>query len=115
MQTKEIVFHGTAATLVCDANCGKAWGISHRPKVVFNPADDDDSAYLADDELGFAPGDPGTYAGGCAKPTTPALMNKWCSRECERSNVVLPGGELKLPNFAERLFNQPWKHKLSNV
>jgi hypothetical protein len=115
MQTKKVMMFGQLATLVCDANCGKAWGFSKRPKVSFDPACDDDIAYLADDELGFAPGDPGTYEGGCAKPTSPTLMNRWCSRQCERCDVVRPGQEPEPRSFAVRLFNQPWKHEPSNV
>lgn len=37
-------------------------------------------------------------------------MNKWCARECERSDMAPTVKELRLPNYSKRLFNQPWKH-----
>lgn len=98
--------------LACDSNCGKAWGISQRPKV--NLSDDpDDVAYLADGELGSAPFRPGTYEGGCTKPRGPDGMNKWCARECERSDMAETVDKLALPDYSARLFNQPWKHGMT--
>lgn len=114
MQTKEVLMFGRRAVLVCDANCAKAWGLNGRPKQQFGE-DPDDYAFLADDELGEAPSQPGTYEGGFTKPKTPDQMNRWCSRECERCDVVRPGEEPKARSFAARLFNQPWKHGPSNV
>lgn len=79
--------------------------------------DPDDYAYLADDEVGTAPIDPGTYEGGHAKPLPDSeKMNKWCVRECERSTLYGRIERAKkqqpkiLPDFSKRLFNQPWKH-----
>ena len=100
---------GRAMVLACDGNCGKAWGVNQRPKLDLS-ADPDDVVYLADGELDAAPADPGTYEGGCAKPANPDGMNKWCARECERSNMAATVDKLKLPDYGERLFNQPWKH-----
>lgn len=115
MHTKTIRWFGRQMVLACDGNCGKAWGISERPKVGLSD-DPDDVAYLADGELGNAPADPGTYEGGCSKPNSHAAMNKWCARECERSDMALTVDALRLPNFTERLLNQPWKHgKTPNV
>lgn len=95
--------------LVCDGKCNKAWGINARPSVQLSD-DEDDTAYLADSELGEAPADPGTYEGGHAKPRTPK-HNKWCYRECERSDTS-PINELpKLQSFESRVYNMPWKHE----
>src|SRR4051812_30967358 len=77
-----ITFVGQKAKVVCDRQCGKAWGSSKRPRVQLS-ANEDDYAYLADDELGEAPADPGTYEGDAAKPASPnEFPNKWCVREC---------------------------------
>jgi hypothetical protein len=104
-------------TLACDGRCDKAWGINHRPKVEFDPNEPDDMAFLADHEVGTAPEDPGTYEGGYGKPSgvplgdnDGRLMNKWCSRECERSSINEKGEPVVIVSFAERRFNMPWKH-----
>lgn len=111
MIQKQITFFGHQCILACDANCEKAWGINHRPRIVFDPLDPDDHAMLADSELGTAPVEPGTYEGECAKPRTPdQVLNKWCARECERSTLVDVGKELVLPDFNKRVYNQTWKH-----
>jgi len=106
MIQKAIVFFGRNVTVACDANCDKAWGINQRPCVQLS-ADPDDVAYIADDELGMAPEDPGTYEGGDAKPTqrpmTGDAMNRWCVRECER-HTFLPE---PLPDLSHRLYNLP--------
>jgi hypothetical protein len=114
MYTKQITFFGKAVTLACDGNCRKAWGINRRPKVEFDPNELDDVAWLADAELGDAPEDPGTYEGGCAKPSGPHEMNKWCARECERSEMFKAGEDVKARDFSQRQYNQPWKHMTSN-
>ena len=78
---------------------------------MFNPdGDPDDTAYLADGELGDAPADPGTYEGECAKPTDyddPTRQNKWCCRECERSRIYDAGAVVELSDFSRRVYNQP--------
>lgn len=109
MFTKTIQWMGRTLLLACDGNCGKAWGISQRPKLSLSD-DPDDVAYLSDGELGDAPVAPGTHEGGFTKPHSPKGMNKWCSRECERSDMASTAAQLKLPDFSARLFNQPWKH-----
>lgn len=111
MNTKAIIWMGSAAVLACDGNCAKAWGIQQRPKVELDPADEDDVAWLADDELGEAPADPGTREGGHGKPVSPDAMNKWCARECERSDLAPTVETVRLHNFAQRLFNKPSKHR----
>lgn len=116
MIVKRITFAGQPATHACDGRCDKAWGINTRPSVparaergkLENP---DDYAYLADDELGTAPIDPGSYEGGCAKPigaAGPEDINKWCVRECERawmSPAGHPDATPELPDFSARLYN----------
>lgn len=82
MITKEIVAYGRPMILSCDANCSKAWGRNSRPQ---RP----NGAEVPDSELGIAPVDPGTYEGGHAKPKTEdERLNKWCFRECERSESI---------------------------
>lgn len=114
MHTKQIRWFGSDVTLACDGRCTKAWGFSCRPKVEFDRTEPDDVAWLADDELGEAPADPGTYEGGHAKPAGPHDMNKWCARECERAMIFEAGEEMKLRDFSQRIYNQPWKHVPSN-
>ena len=106
MIQKQITYCGQPAILACDGRCEKAWGASSRPKIGLDPEDDDDFAYYADDELGGAPEDPGTYEGCDGKPTVEAkLHSKWCARECERSVLVRPGEPIVLPSFERRLYN----------
>lgn len=61
MLTKEIVFFGQKAVVGCDSKCEKAWGINMRPKVQLDEHNEDGYAYLADNELGTAPVNPGIY------------------------------------------------------
>lgn len=110
MHTKNIVWFGQPALLACDGHCSKAWGLSCRPKVKFDPKDADDYAYLADSELGEAPADPRTYEGRDAKPEGPHEMNKWCSRECERSVLCADGQAILLPDYSQRVYNMPSRH-----
>ena len=68
----QIIFCGKKATLVCDEKCHKAWGINGNGnffKRLFCKAPDDS----------------GTYEAGQGK--TPGSHNKWCARECERSEL----------------------------
>jgi hypothetical protein len=109
MFTKQIVWFGRSMVLGCDGNCAKAWGFSQRPKERVGK-DQDDVAYLADGELGEAPERPGTYEGGHSKPDGPHAMNKWCSRECERSDIAPSVEKLSLADWSKRVLNQPWKH-----
>lgn len=113
--TKQIVWSGRPVTLACDGKCGKAWGITSRPSVQFDPEEPDDHAMLADHELGYAPADPQTYEGGCAKPASPAEMNRWCSRQCERSSLFAAGEQVAVKDFSQRRYNQPWKHKDADI
>lgn len=105
--TKDVIAFGQPLTIGCDEKCHKAWGINNRPKEQLSD-DDDDYFFLADDDLGDAPEDPGTYEGGHAKPTrTEDRLNKWCFRECERSCSAKRGESLTPPDFSKRLFNIP--------
>lgn len=110
---KQITYFGQPALVVCDGQCGKAWGIRARPQVSLGD-DPDDFAYLADDELGEAPADPGDYEGGDAKPVSPEQrLNKWCVRACERLAMTSPSKTnvvLESHDFSRRSYNQPWKH-----
>lgn len=101
----ELTYFYAPIIVGCDANCAKAWGINNRPRVQLS-ANEDDYAFRADDELGTAPADPGTYEGDHAKPLqVPSRHNKWCVRECERSAMVDPHEPLTLPDFSQRVYN----------
>lgn len=98
-------YFGQPIIIVCDCRCEKAWGISNRPQLQLSD-DENDSAYLADGELGEAPTHPGTWEGGEVKPLTPeGPHNKWCARECERSVMIDPGEIFELPDFSQRYYN----------
>jgi hypothetical protein len=105
-----IQYFGRPCNAVCDRKCNKAWGINTRPKVQLSEdGDGDDYAFLADNELGEAPADPGTYEGTHGKPSTPDhFPNKWCIRECERCEKTGPDDlnkPLKLLTFEKRFYN----------
>jgi hypothetical protein len=67
----------------------------------------DDTVMLADDELGDAPADPGTYEGGHGKPADAnfRLRSKWCARECERARIFDPDEDIQPPDLRRRLYN----------
>lgn len=122
---KNIIYFGKPCVLACDAQCHKAWGINNRPRVYMHdptltvyPNDEhhyppdmdeyngDDYAYLADGELGDAPIDPGTTEGFQPKPTEPEeRLNKWCARECERSDIADTLDDIELDDLSIRLYN----------
>lgn len=85
--TSRVTFAGVPCLLVCDGTCEKAWGINARPRHQYDPENEDDYAFLADGELGYAPANPGTSEGGYFKPVD-RTHNKWCCRECERCTMV---------------------------
>lgn len=111
MYTRDINYAFQPCTVACDGKCSKAWGINQRPRKYLSGDPDeaetakewgrraDDFVWFADDELGEAPEDPGTYEGGHAKPLGPHEMNKWCTRECERSVLVGRGEPITLRDF----------------
>jgi len=106
MPTAKITYFGQPVIVSCDGNCAKAWGISSRPHERLGD-DEDDIVYLADDELGEAPADPGTYEGSDGKPESVAeFPNKWCVRQCERCTM---SGEIS--DWSKRQYDQPWKHE----
>lgn len=108
-----ITYMGQPASVNCDRNCAKAWGIADRPRVMLSD-DVDDYELLADEELGEAPADPGTYEGGYGKPDSPnEFPNKWCVRACERCVISEPGKwalPLVLPDFTKRRRNKLETH-----
>lgn len=107
---KIISYFGQPVKVACDEKCNKAWGLNTRMRIHFSD-DEDDYAFMADDELPEAPDDPGTYEGIDGKPTSPSLApNKWCVRECERCTMSRQGEHekpLELPDFSVRRFNKP--------
>lgn len=108
---KIITYWDQKAKVACDEKCEKAWGMDERPRVELSEDNEDDYAYLSDDELGEAPADPGTYEGGDAKPVNKVgIPNKWCIRQCERCEMSHPGEwnkPLLLPDFSKRVYNIP--------
>lgn len=108
MYKTNILIAGQPATLACDGQCKKAWGINRRPKLYLSK-DFDDFCYMADRELGPAPEDPGTYEGGHPKPqdSFDGCHNKWCARECERSEMVDRGQPIDLTDYSFRTCNIP--------
>jgi len=108
-----IIFCGLDVRVACDGKCHKAWGWNNRPKVNLSDTDEDDIAWMSDDELGRAPDNPGTYEGGHGKPPSSKMFpNKWCVRECERCFMSDPGNshiEVKsgdLPDYSKRHYNK---------
>lgn len=89
MLTKEILWFGRKCILACDGKCYKAWGINSRPSK--------NGKFKKDDELGIAPENPGTFEGGQGK--NPKSLNKWCARECERSDIFEEGEKIVLRNL----------------
>jgi len=118
MISKRGRFYGQYDVMACDGRCDKAWGINGRPRLYFmeegepprvlhqeeSPIDEDDYVYWKDSELGVAPGPcetRGASEGGECKPSTAPLtdgsrMNKWCLRECERSETFKEGDPIVL-------------------
>lgn len=84
-----INYCGQPAKVACDEQCNKAWGASERPTISLSD-NEDDFAWLADNELG--------------------IPNKWCVRECERCAMSNPGESKKplaLRDFSKRVYNIP--------
>jgi hypothetical protein len=103
---KLITYFGHKVILACDEKCDKAWGSRSRPKIQLDDNDINDYCFLADNELGIAPKNPGTYEGGDGKPTgDEEKMNKWCRRECERSSINDLLGEIEIKDFSKRRYN----------
>lgn len=106
---KFVSFAGAPMRVACDGVCSKAWGIDLRPSVqTGDGVTFDGVAWLADGELGEAPADPGTREGDQGKPTRvtdPAVMNRWCVRQCERcvgTPYGAPDAPLTLRDFSQR-------------
>lgn len=108
MIQKQGVYFGRQCILACDGKCHKAWGICNRPKNKLSEDNIDDYEWLSDDELGIAPEDPGTYEGFSmvGKPIVEdEKLNKWCVRECERSDVFALDDPIELKDFSKRISN----------
>lgn len=110
MITKKVVAFGKPIVIGCDAKCEKAFGINGRPSIQVS-SEDDDYAWLSDNEVGLAPISGLTCIieeGGDSKPDTSnpdSRLNKWCHRECERCVSADNREELRLRDFSTRLFN----------
>jgi hypothetical protein len=112
--TTEIQWFGRRCLAICDRNCDKAYGLNgDRPQISLSE-DADDVAWLADNEVGPSP-ESGTWEGGHGKPDHPDRHNKWCVRECERSEVIEVGQLIECKNWKTRIYNQPKKHNLTNA
>lgn len=102
---KRIPLYGSESIIACDGRCEKAFGLNSRPTKQLSD-DPDDFCYLADDEVGTAPADPGTYEGGEGKPDAQhKLQSKWCARECERCGTFGPTELIDLPDLSQRFYN----------
>lgn len=114
----EIQYFGKRCLAVCDRLCSKAWGISGGRPEQRSTIDEDDVVWFADSEVGEAPSDPGTYEADHGKPLRPPVPperhNKWCVRECERSKVIDIGKSIECDDWSQRIYNQPWKHGLTD-
>jgi hypothetical protein len=115
-----IRYFGQPCILMCDGKCDKAWGSSQR-KQAYNidgeyvitdgydlPDDcnEDDYCYLADGELGEAPDYPQTWEGGDGKPIEfQDRLNKWCCRECERSETFGYDEGIEVRDLSQRFYN----------
>ena len=105
MLKTEITYCGESLICACDGLCEKAWGLNNRKHESLSK-DDSDIVWLADIELGTAPINPGTSEGGQLKPLWhPTKHNKWCVRECERSELFEPGVAIVLPDWSKRVYN----------
>lgn len=108
MPERLITYCGQTAKVCCDGKCEKAWGINNRLRVQLSD-EEDDYAWLSDNELGIAPINPGTYEGSDAKPlSVMEFPNKWCVRECERCTMSQPGEfakPLAVRSFEQRFYN----------
>jgi hypothetical protein len=119
----EITYFGKPCLVTCDHNCKKAWGMNGRDadegtQIVFDEDDPDDMAYVEDSKVGDAPDDPGTYEGignDGGKPMHPDLHNKWCARECERSQFIEPGEQIEVRDFTQPFYNIPSRHGVENA
>ena len=109
--SSEIIYFQQKAVISCDLKCYKAWGTNTRSRVQISE-NEEDWAWLADDELGMAPEISPTTEGDHHKPNPSEegnVHNRWCVRECERSVMTKPGEPIVLRDFSERFFNIPHK------
>lgn len=121
---RDVLFGGQKCVVACDAKCHKAWGMNQRLQFHRDNTgayrkmsneeiedraicpDENDTMYLPDADMDEAPVEPGTWEGEDTKPVDPEdRLNKWCTRECERSVLVDRGHPITLPNFDHPVFN----------
>jgi hypothetical protein len=113
MITKSILAYGKRLTLACDGRCDKAWGINGRERRMLT-SDPDDYVFVADGDLGTAPACTGVWEGGDGKPSAVPLtdgsaMNRWCLRECERSDSFEEGEAVSAPDMSNPRPNKGWR------
>ena len=123
LYTKRVAFCGADVLIACDGKCSHAWG-PRRPKQQLSPDPEGvtvwapDVVWASDDEAGPCPlqGMDLDSEGGDLKPDSPALMNKWCARACERKTLCdLPpqGGQMvvSVPDWSRPRFNVRREYK----
>lgn len=112
---KPVLFFGASTLIACDGRCSHAWGYC-RPRTELDPDEPDDYLAASDDEAGPCPltGMDLGAEGDDTKPDSPAGMNRWCARACERSvrigtrlGVVT---SIALPDWSRSRFNMPERH-----
>lgn len=87
-------------------------------QINFDEDDPDDIAYVEDSKTGEAPDDPGTYEGfgnDGGKPMHPDHHNKWCARECERSQFIEPGEDIFVRDFSQPVYNIHTRHENAEI
>lgn len=113
VQKALIRYLGEMVIMACDGRCSKAWGIDKRPRMMVSEAEGD-YCFLSDDDLLEAPVDPGTTEYGEHKPRAAKYFpNKWCVRQCERSEMFEQGTpEIILHDWSEPKYNIPRESQL---
>lgn len=103
---RPILYFGAPKLIACDGRCSHAWG-RRRPRTELDPDEPDDYLAASDDEAGPCPftGMDLDAEGGETKPDSPADMNRWCARACERSVLVPASTGVVNPRF-----NMPSRH-----
>lgn len=105
MLKKEINAYGFKCLLACDGKCEKAYGWNNRPYIKLSD-DEDDKQWLSDNEVDNAPMNTGVYEDGHGKPQNDEeKLNKWCFRECERSETFKLSEEISLLDWSKRINN----------
>lgn len=112
---KPVLYVGAPVLIACDGRCSHAWG-RRRPRTELDPDEPDDYVAASDDDAGPCPltGMELDADGGDTKPDSPADMNRWCARSCERSVLVNTSmgvvTSIDLPDWSRQRFNMPSRH-----